>query len=52
MGILFPLVIPTVCKLGGDESIKIQTAAAILSSSIFGNCELDTNKLNSLLIIY
>lgn len=42
MGILFPLVVPIVCKLADDddrEDLAIQTAAAILSSCIFGNCQ-------------
>ncbi|XP_019848639.1 PREDICTED: uncharacterized protein LOC100633882 [Amphimedon queenslandica] len=37
MGILFPLVIPTVCHLTDDPDIQVQAAAAILSSCIFGN---------------
>ena len=39
MGILFPLVIPTVCHLTDDSDIQVQAAAAILSSCIFGNCK-------------
>ena len=45
MGILFPLVIPTVCELesadGGQcrVDIIIQVAAAIMGSSIYGNGE-------------
>ena len=38
MGILFPLVLPTVCKLSAcDQTAIVQATAAILSSSIFGN---------------
>lgn len=43
MGILFPLVIPTVCQLesvNGAEcrvNIIIQAAAAIMGSAIYGN---------------
>lgn len=39
MGILFPLVIPTVCHLTDDSDLQVQAAAAILSSCIFGNCK-------------
>jgi hypothetical protein len=47
MGILFPLVIPTICELesaqGGQcrVDIIIQAAAAIMASSIFGNGKID-----------
>ena len=43
MGILFPLVIPTICELESASGaqcrvdIIIQAAAAIMASSIFGN---------------
>ena len=43
MGILFPLVIPTICELESAHGaqcrvdIIIQSAAAIMASSIFGN---------------
>ena len=43
MGILFPLVIPTICELeavhGGQcrADVIVQAAAAIMASSIFGN---------------
>ena len=47
MGILFPLVIPTVCQLTPDESIRMQTAGAILSSCIYGNRELLRDVVNS-----
>ena len=46
MGILFPLVIPTICELElaqGQQcrvDIIVQAAAAIMGSSIFGNGEL------------
>ena len=41
MGVLFPLVVPTVCQLAPDDrDIQIQTAAAILSSCVLGNCKL------------
>ena len=40
LGILFPLIIPIVCQLtpGDDNSntLRVQTAAAILSSTVLG----------------
>ena len=51
MGILFPLVIPTICELesnnGGQCRVDIiaQAAAAIMASSIFGNGEIDESNL-------
>ena len=42
LGILFPLIIPIVCQLtpGDDNSntLRVQTAAAILSSTVLGTC--------------
>lgn len=38
MGIIFPLVIPTMCQLSDcDEDSVLQSSAAILASSLFGN---------------
>ena len=38
MGIIFPLVIPTVCKISNcNKGDILQSSAAILASSIFGN---------------
>lgn len=39
MGLLFPLVIPTVCQLTPDcdENARVQATAAILASSMLGN---------------
>ncbi len=38
MGIIFPLVIPTMCNLSKcDEDSVLQSSAAILASSVFGN---------------
>jgi len=38
MGIIFPLVIPTMCQLSNcDEESVLQSSAAILASSLFGN---------------
>ncbi len=38
MGILFPLVIPTVCSISNcSRGAVMQSAAAILASSLFGN---------------
>ena len=38
MGIIFPLVIPTVCQLSNcNEDAVVQSSAAILASSLFGN---------------
>ena len=40
MGLLFPLVIPTVCQLAPcQEGPALQATASILASSIFGNGE-------------
>lgn len=39
MGVLFPLTIPTLYKLSGDENLLIHTSAAILSSSTLGHSQ-------------
>ena len=40
MGIIFPLVIPTVCKISNcNKRDVVQSSAAILGSSIFGTGE-------------
>ena len=37
MGILFPLVIPTVCQITCNQDTWVQVTAAVLASSIYGN---------------
>lgn len=53
MGLLFPLVIPTVCQLTPDcdENARVQATAAILASSMLGNGRIFTSlHLHSLTI--